>query len=102
MWLRKFIEQNLFNIIIASGAKDETEGLILSACEASSTCIWEGVREQKFLKMVVENFRQRNLYFIFNFKFKSAMNRPGPARRDALCHAFQKTISQVLFPLAQC
>ena len=32
--------------------------------------------------------------------------RPGPARRDAFCHAFQKAISQFLltlrnFPLAQ-
>ena len=47
-----------------------------------------------FLEIVVENFRQWNIYFIF--KFKSVMNRPGPAWRDALCHAFQKDISQLL------
>ena len=73
--------------------------IITSVCEASSTCIWEVVWEQKFLKMVVENFRQRNIYLIFDSKSKSAMNRAGPAQRDALCHAFQKAISQLLLNL---
>ena len=52
---------------------------ITSVCEASSECIWEVVWEQKFLKMLVENFHQRNIYLIFDSKSKSAMNRPDPA-----------------------
>ena len=39
------------------------------------------IGRQKFLKMVVENFRQRKIYLIFDSKSKSAMNRPGPTGR---------------------
>ena len=80
--------------------------IITSVREASSTFIWEVVWAQQFLKMVVENFRQRNIFLIFDSKSKSAMNRPDPARRGALCHVFQKAISRLLlnlrnFPSAQ-
>ena len=61
---------------------------ITTVCEASSTCIWEAVWEQKCLKTVLENFRQRKINLIFDFKSKSAMNRADPARQYALYHAF--------------
>ena len=68
---------------------------ITSVCEASSTCIWEAVWEQKFLKIVVENFRQRNKYLIFNCERSEVLKSRAYAK--LLPHAYGKPIGRQKF-----
>ena len=57
------------------------------------------IGRQKFLEMVVENFRQRNIYFIFFIKFKCVMNRLNLIKSEAKLplHAQGKPIGRRKF-----